>query len=84
MKNGALLRSAELAGFDVLLTVDQGIPYQQSLGGRKLSVIVIQARTNQLEDLLPFSKSILDALNEIRPGQSLNLSEKTDCMGDLL
>jgi len=27
-KNGDLLRSAEAAGYDVLLTVDQGIPYQ--------------------------------------------------------
>jgi hypothetical protein len=50
-KNGELLLAAEIAGYDVLLTVDQGIPRQQSLAERKLSVILIQTRTNQMEDL---------------------------------
>ena len=31
LKNGALLTAAEAAGFDVLVTVDQEIPYQQNL-----------------------------------------------------
>jgi predicted nuclease of predicted toxin-antitoxin system len=47
-KNGELLRAAEAAGFDILLTVDQGIPYQQDLAKRKLAVIVIRARTISL------------------------------------
>jgi hypothetical protein len=40
-KNGELLRAAEVAGCDVLLTVDQGIPHQQSPGDWKLSIILI-------------------------------------------
>jgi hypothetical protein len=60
--NGELLRDAELAGYDVLLTGDQGIPHQQNLAGRKLSIIPIRARTNQLEDLLPFVDAILNVL----------------------
>jgi len=53
-KNGELLRSAELAGYDVLLTVDQGIQYQQNPAGRKLAIVSLRARTNQLEDLSPW------------------------------
>lgn len=67
--NGELLRAAELAGYDVLLTVDQGLPHQQSSVGRKLSIILIRSRTNQLEDLLPLARAILDALESIQPGQ---------------
>jgi hypothetical protein len=39
--NGELLRAAEAAGYDVLLTVDQGIPHQQYFAGRKLSAILV-------------------------------------------
>jgi predicted nuclease of predicted toxin-antitoxin system len=68
-KNGELLRDAELAGYEILLTVDQGIPHQQNLAGRKLSIIPIRSRTNQLEDLLPFVDAILNALETMTPGQ---------------
>jgi predicted nuclease of predicted toxin-antitoxin system len=67
--NGELLREAELAGYEVLLTVDQGIPHQQNRAGRKLSVIPIRSRTNQLEDLLPLVEAILTVLESIAPGQ---------------
>jgi predicted nuclease of predicted toxin-antitoxin system len=67
-KNGELLREAELAGYQVLLTVDQGIPHQQNLAGRK-PVIQIRSRTNQLEDLLPFVEAILSTLATIVPGR---------------
>lgn len=69
LKNSELLNAAELAGYDVLLTVDQGIPHQQNLAGRKISVLVVRSRTNQLEDLLPVVAAILDALKIITPGQ---------------
>ena len=69
--NGELLRDAELAGYQVLLTVDQGMPHQQNPAGRKLSIISIRSRTNQLEDLLPLAGAILSALETISPGQIL-------------
>ena len=68
-RNGELLRAAEVAGYDVLLTVDQGIPYQQRLAGLKLSIILVRSRTNQIEDLLPLVDAILTALEMIQPGQ---------------
>ena len=68
-KNGELLVAAEAAGYEVLLTVDQGIPHQQFSAGRKLSIILIHSQTNQIEDLLPFVDAILDALRTIQPGQ---------------
>lgn len=58
-KNGELLRAAEAAGYEVLLTVDQGIPRQQLGRLQKLSIVVVRSRTNQLEDLTPLVSAIL-------------------------
>jgi hypothetical protein len=66
-----LLRAAELAGYEVLLTVDQGIPRQQSLHEREISIILIRSRTNQMEDLLPLVPAIVEALRSIEPGHTM-------------
>jgi hypothetical protein len=69
-KNGDLLRSAEAAGYEVLLTVDQGMPHQQSSTGRRVSIVLVRSRTNQLEDLIPLANAILALLKTIKPGQT--------------
>ena len=69
LKNGQLLRDVDSAGYDVFLTTDQGIPHQQNLVGRKISVLVVRSRTNQIEDLLPAVGAILVELKRIQPGQ---------------
>jgi predicted nuclease of predicted toxin-antitoxin system len=71
-KNGELLRAAEIAGYDVFLTVDQGIPHQQPRG-RKLSIVLIRSRTNQIEDLLSLVNEILAAMKTIQPGQTISI-----------
>jgi len=40
ISNGELLKAAEAAGFDVVITADQNILYQQALVGRKIALIV--------------------------------------------
>ena len=69
LKNGQLLRDVERAGYAVFLTTDQGVPYQQNLAGRKIAVLVIRSRTNQIEDLLLIVGAILVELEKIQPGQ---------------
>jgi hypothetical protein len=70
LKNGKLLRKAEDAGYDVLLTTDQGIPHQQNLAAHKISILIIRSHTNQIEDLLPVVGTILAMFAEIQPGQT--------------
>jgi hypothetical protein len=41
LSNGELLKVAEAAGFDLLLTTDKRIRYQQNLTGRKIAVVVL-------------------------------------------
>jgi len=49
IKNGRLLEMAEKAGFEVLLTADQSLPYQQNLKKRQIAVIVLVAQYNALK-----------------------------------
>jgi hypothetical protein len=74
LKNGALLAAAESQGFQVILTTDQGIPFQQNLGARTIAVIVLCAQTNRLEDLKPLVPLAFDALTRIVPGQVIRIS----------
>src|SRR6186997_3074248 len=41
LENGSLLSAAEAAGFDVLISCDQNIPYQQNFTDRKIAVIIL-------------------------------------------
>lgn len=74
LKNGELLRAAEAASYDVLLTVDQGIPHQQSGAARRIAIIVLRCRTNQMEDLLPLVSRILQQLPRVQAGQIVAIS----------
>ena len=68
IKNGALLRLAD-GQFDALLTVDQGIRYQQNLSGLTISVVVMVAPSNDVDDLRPLLPAVEEALAELRPGE---------------
>jgi hypothetical protein len=74
-KNGALLSAAEVAKFDVLLTVDRGFEYEQNLAGRKIAILIVSAESNRLRDLLPLVPDILVALESLQPGQVLRIGE---------
>ena len=68
-KNGELLELAGSKGVDVLLTVDKAIRHQQNLAGRRIAIVVIRARSNELEDLLPHLPACLAAIGSIKPGE---------------
>ncbi len=67
-KNGILLSLAG-AEFDVLITIDQAMEYQQSVASREIALLVLNARSNQIEDLEPLIPATLIALRSIKPGQ---------------
>lgn len=45
LSNGALLKAADEAGFDVLFTTDNGIRYQQNLLDRRIALVVLTGTT---------------------------------------
>ena len=72
--NGELLTLAEQAGFEVLLTVDKGIQHQQNLICRKVAFLIVRARSNDIDDLLPHVPDCLAALRFIKPGEVVRVS----------
>jgi hypothetical protein len=68
-KNGELLSLAEKAGFQIFLTLDQGMEYEQNLKGRAIALVLVSAKSSRLADLLPRIPAILTALRSVRSGQ---------------
>jgi predicted nuclease of predicted toxin-antitoxin system len=73
LKNGRLLDAAEEAGFDVLITVDQNIPDQQNLSGRKIALVILHRPTNRLRDLAPLAPAAISAIGSIKPGDVVRI-----------
>ena len=71
-KNGELLSLAETE-FDALLTMDQGFEHQQNLSRRRIAILLLVARSNQIEDLAPIVPAALKALGVIGPGQVVRI-----------
>jgi hypothetical protein len=71
-KNGDLLTIAEGA-FDALITVDQGMSYQQNMRDRTLSILVIEALSNRIEDLANKVPGAKEALKSLEPGQIIRV-----------
>ena len=67
LKNGVLLDAAERTGFDVLVTCDQSIRYQQNFTDRKLAVVILS--TNRWRSLLPVAAKIATAIDFAQRGQ---------------
>jgi hypothetical protein len=68
-KNGELLSLAEKSGFEVFLTLDRGLQYEQNLRGRTIAIILVHAKSSRLADLLLHSSEILRVLRSIKPGE---------------
>jgi len=62
-----LLRLAATA-FDVLISVDRNLEYQQSFKDVSLAVIVIHAASNDINALHPLMPAVLDLIPQAKPG----------------
>ena len=70
VKNGDLIRATE-AEFDVMISSDQSLRYQQNLKKRRLALIILP--TNHLPTVLELAPRIRSALDRIQPGDYLEL-----------
>ena len=73
LKNGHLLEAAEAAGFDIVITVDQNIPDQQNLAGRRISLVILCGPTNRLRDLELLVPAATLALRSIGRGDLVRI-----------
>jgi len=71
-QNGELLSPAE-AVFDVLVTVDTNLRYQQNLASRRIAIVVLHSTSNRLEDLRQHFPACVSALKKIRSGEMVQI-----------
>jgi hypothetical protein len=73
LKNGDLLRRAAIDGFEIFVTGDRNLEFQQNLVNLPLGVIVLVAPRNTLKYLLPLVPDTLAAITSSQPGQVLRI-----------
>jgi hypothetical protein len=74
MSNGELLAAAE-GNWEVLVTVDKSMKYQQNLTNRNIAVLVIRAKSSDIDDLLPYLDECVTALKTIKSGQVVKVGD---------
>ena len=67
LSNGALLNAAEQAGFDLMVTVDKNLTYQQNFDGRKLALIILSSK--RIEAIKASLPSIMEAISKVGHGR---------------
>jgi hypothetical protein len=73
VKNGELLKRVVVDQFEVFVTVDQNLRFQQNLQATKFAVLVLIASTNRAADLLPLMPNANAALATIRAGDLVEI-----------
>ena len=68
LKNGQLLQAAS-GQYDVLVTVDQNLPYQQNLKNFSIAIIVLKAKRSTYPMLKPLMPQVLATLEKIKPSE---------------
>ncbi|MEO5739975.1 MAG: DUF5615 family PIN-like protein [Vicinamibacterales bacterium] len=66
-RNGELLALAA-AAFDVFLTADRNLSYQQDVSAFNIAVIVLVAQSNRIDDLRPLAPRVLEVLTTAKRG----------------
>ncbi len=66
-KNGELLKLAT-SRFDVFVTLDGNLPYQQRIDRTQIAIVILKARTSRLPDVRLLAPGLLAALPQMVPG----------------
>jgi len=74
IKNGQLLALAERS-FDVFVTVDRNLSFQQNLTSYSIAVIVLRAKSNRLAELKPLVPQLLAVVATAQPGAAVFIGE---------
>ena len=73
-QNGEVLNLAETQ-FDVLVSVDTNLRYQQNLQGRRIAIVILDYSSNRLELLRQYFPACALAIGKIKPGEIVRLGD---------
>jgi predicted nuclease of predicted toxin-antitoxin system len=71
-QNGELLSLAESA-FDIFVTLDVNLRFQQNVTGRRISIVILRSSSNRLEDLKQHFPACVLALERIKRGEIIEV-----------
>ncbi|HYU24015.1 MAG TPA: hypothetical protein VEO74_02345, partial [Thermoanaerobaculia bacterium] len=74
LKNGVLLRAAVDAGFEIILTADRALRYQQNLPRIGIAVVLLVHVRNRMTDLRPLLPRITSAFEQVQKGQLIEIA----------
>jgi len=74
LENGDLL-SAASGAYEVLITVDRNIPYQQNIAGLNIAILILAAKRNSYARLKPLIPRALSALETVKVGDVIRIEE---------
>lgn len=72
LKNGELLSRAQIE-YDVFITTDRNLMFQQNLPKYDIAVVVLSGKSNRLKDLRALLPAVLDAIESAKPGSPVVL-----------
>ena len=75
-KNGALLRKAVESAFDVLVTMDGKMVFEQNISIHAIAIVALRAKSNRLADTRPLMTPLLGLISDLRPGTITFLPER--------
>lgn len=74
LENGALLKAAS-GVYEVLITVDSNIPYQQNIAGLSIAILILAAKRNSYAHLKPLVPRALNVLESMNVGDVIRIEE---------
>ena len=74
LENGDLLKAAS-GIYEVLITVDRNLPYQQNLTGLNIAILILAAKRNSYVRLKPLLPRALAALENLKAGNIIRIEE---------
>jgi hypothetical protein len=76
-----LLALASDAGFEVFVTADRGVEFEQNLAANDIAIVMLVAASNRLEHLRPLMAQVNAALGDLKPGQLLKIGQSVGSRG---
>ncbi len=73
IKNGKLLEKAQ-QDFDILITIDQNMSYQQTIAKFSIALIALKADSNRYQDLIQFVDPTVKIIKNFKPGRFYSVS----------
>jgi predicted nuclease of predicted toxin-antitoxin system len=78
LKDREILERAENHPFDVFITADKNIPYEQNLASRGIRIAILDSRSTRPDHLLPLMRQLSTIIDSIAPGSAIRINDAGD------